>query len=54
MFKCKLFNRYDDMSPYYYHVALHRIPKDDFFNEQMSHETIKTLIGILLKNIKNE
>ena len=52
MFRCKLFNRYDDMSPYYYHVALHRIPKDDYFNEIMSHETIKKLIDIFVKEYK--
>ena len=52
MFRCKLFNRYDDMSPYYYHVALHRIPKYDYFNEIMSHETIKKLIDMFVKNIK--
>jgi len=49
MFRCKLFNRYDDMSPYYYHVALHRIPKDDYFNEQVSHDTIKKLIDMSVK-----
>jgi hypothetical protein len=37
------------VSPYYYHVALHRIPKDDYFNEKMSHDTIKILIDIFVK-----
>jgi hypothetical protein len=40
------------MSPYYYHVALHRIPKDDYFNEQTSHDTIKKLIDIFVKEYK--
>lgn len=52
MFSCKNYNRLIDLSPYYYHVALHRINKDDFFNEQLSHDTIKRLIDLFVHEYK--
>ena len=52
MLSCKQYNRMADLSPYYYHVALHRIPKDDFYNEKQSHETIKRLIDLFVLEYK--
>jgi len=52
MFSCSAYNRYLYLSPYYYHVALHRLDKDDYFNQRESHRTIKCLIDSFVVEYK--
>ena len=52
MFSCKNYNRLIDLSPYYYHVALHHVDKDDFFDEQLPHETIKSFTDLFVHEYK--
>ena len=44
MLPCSLRNRVSGLSPHYYHVALYRLDKNDYFNQKESHRTIKQLI----------